>query len=186
MERPILMSTWSVGGIQSGLKTETRRIVKPQPKVGGRCIIQPTCKYGEVDDVLWVRETFAKLSDLDTTDPGTSAFADGGYYRADYTAGLWDDNGNEIKWRPSIFMPKDMCRIKLKVTGVHMELLHEIDRESMLAEGLFWNIPKTHRDKVPIWDLKRAWIKLWDELNKEKGFGWDTSPWVHVIKFEKL
>ncbi len=210
-ELPILMSTWSVGAILKGCKTETRRVLNPQPPEGyipivndmpsgghlafgkaGQDRFPKTAefvaknRYGRPLDVLYVRETWAKISDLDTTDPGTGAFADGCFYKADYTTGLWHDNGDDLKWRPSIHMPKELARIRLRVSEVKCERLQSITRESMVAEGLYWEIPKTHRSKVPIWDLQRSWINLWDGINAGRGMSWNTNPWVFVIKFEKL
>jgi len=210
-ELPILMSTWSVGGILSGYKTETRRPLNPQPPDGYIPLIDniassshisfgkagqtkmfktadfvAKCRYGRPMDTLYVRETWAKITDLDTTDPGTGAFADGCFYKADHPAGLWHDNGDDMKWRPSIHMPKELARIRLRVSEVNCERLQDITREGMLAEGLYWNIPKTHRSKLPIWDLQRSWIELWNDINAGRGMSWGTNPWVFVVKFEKL
>lgn len=80
-ERPILFSTEMVRAIQEGKKTQTRRLVKPQPEKGvhihiseatvlsgsnkttyifsnpnGTEIVQVQCPYGKVGDTLWVRE----------------------------------------------------------------------------------------------------------------------------------
>src|SRR5258708_176323 len=74
-ERPILFSAAMVNAIlrKDNAKTQTRRIVKPQPKGDGRIfvaypngqlcdetlfenIISP---YGQPGDHLWVRETFS-------------------------------------------------------------------------------------------------------------------------------
>jgi hypothetical protein len=87
-ERPILFAGEMVRAILSGAKTQTRRIIKPQPeqkpnggfrwgKIGGERIpngprfcsggsavsitdmIGGYCPYGQPGDRLWVRETFA-------------------------------------------------------------------------------------------------------------------------------
>lgn len=83
-ERPILFSAPMVRAILDGRKTQTRRIVKPQPdmtlkgepywNVGGLRTswigrTEPhwgnnplMCKYGSVGDRLWVRETWARVN----------------------------------------------------------------------------------------------------------------------------
>lgn len=85
-ERPILFSAPMVRAILDGRKTQTRRVVKPQPEsghdgepywhVGGyrawqfRGIADPlrmgtnnplVCPYGQPGDRLWVRETWAAV-----------------------------------------------------------------------------------------------------------------------------
>jgi hypothetical protein len=85
-ERPILFNTEMVRKILSGEKTQTRRIVKPQPQKNGGNVLSELlpyktpvgtwtwvlketgmsdgtsgkpCPYGDIGDFLWVRETFA-------------------------------------------------------------------------------------------------------------------------------
>lgn len=66
-ERPILFKGEMVRAILEGRKTQTRRVVKPQPdKDGGwkGCTsigdhnIDEFCPYGQLGDRLWVRETW--------------------------------------------------------------------------------------------------------------------------------
>jgi hypothetical protein len=81
MERPILMSTENVKAILEGRKTQSRRVIKPQPKFvpssecgsgkdqweyhpvywyaedGPGRLMNRCCPYGQVGDKLWVRET---------------------------------------------------------------------------------------------------------------------------------
>ena len=68
-ERPILFSGEMVRAILDGRKTQTRRIIKPQPhwinennsvahigkKVGN---VEYLCKYGQPGDRIWVRESY--------------------------------------------------------------------------------------------------------------------------------
>lgn len=75
-EHPILFSAPMVRAILAGRKTQTRRIVKPQPKVvhaihGDASITSEKifrsgdqrihCPYGQSGDMLWVRETHALI-----------------------------------------------------------------------------------------------------------------------------
>ena len=83
-ERPILFSAPMVRAILDGRKTQTRRIVKPQPtfiESSGRWKWEPTgavtasrewweymdslsnCPYGVIGDRLWVREAFDIVDD---------------------------------------------------------------------------------------------------------------------------
>lgn len=74
-ETPLMFSTDNVIRIVRGLKTQTRRVIKPQPFirkgvmrwVKGQIDINmddhsdlaiPFCPYGGVGDQIWVKETF--------------------------------------------------------------------------------------------------------------------------------
>jgi hypothetical protein len=75
-ERPIIFSTEMVQKILSDTKTQTRRVIKPQPhyfkssrfngeswefSVGGQYgYDMPICPFGQVGDRLWVREAWCK------------------------------------------------------------------------------------------------------------------------------
>ena len=70
-------------------------------------------------------------------------------------------------------MPKAAARIWLRVTGVRVERLQEIDDDGVVAEGL---------------QIGDPFDELWDSTIKKKDldrYGWDTNPWVWVIGFER-
>jgi hypothetical protein len=95
-ERPILFSTPMVRAILDGSKTQTRRVMKPQPELksvflGGReqtvpvwkdtagpdgWLMHNMCPYGKRGDRLWVRETWGVVSHT------------------------WDDGGDTVDWTP--------------------------------------------------------------------------------------
>lgn len=208
-ERPILFSGPMVRAILEGRKSQTRRIVKPQPPErwakheptadGERWAYQlPSldwhtvkCPYGKPGDRLWVRETFAYLDDLRTKDPGTGALADRAFFRADHATGLThDDNpAEDLKWRPSIFMPRNLSRITLQITNVRVERLQEITFSDIRAEGK--SCPQHDFDSgfcaSECAALRNEWATGWDKINgKRKGCDWNSNPWVWVVEFKKL
>jgi hypothetical protein len=156
-ERPILFSTEMVKAILDGKKTQTRRIVKDD---------LAACPYGEPGDILWVRETWAHLSDYQGTDPGTAAIASGYFYRQQTPDAV-------EKWRPSIFMPRKACRILLKVEDVRTERLQEITQDEARLEGI----------SQPPADCIAGFKTLWDGINGKRGYPWDSDPLVWVIEF---
>lgn len=70
----------------------------------------------EPGDRLWVRETWQDGKD-------------GGFvYRAQQPE-------EEMKWKPSIFMPKEAARVFLTVTAVRQETLGDLTEEEAKKEG---------------------------------------------------
>lgn len=192
--RPILFNAPMVRALLDGTKTQTRRVCKPQPiadqqfvggyyipeckRTGGAKIsvkapyVGNACPHGQVGDQLWVRETFLDLRgggiDHDDADP----------YRYRATLGKDLTKLLDLKWKPSIFMPRAASRITLEITGVRVERLQDISRGDCIAEGCpFPNIAKET-------DPKQWYRDLWESLN---GAGsWDLNPWVWVIEFKKV
>lgn len=124
--KPILFNTQMVRAILDGRKTCTRRIVKPQPTAhyGVQCIKPPY----QPGDILYVRETWSLRFD------GEKYF-----YRADKNTSREEKrllDYNDVKWRPSIHMPKEAARIWLKVTNVRVERLQDISGEDLIKEGI--------------------------------------------------
>jgi hypothetical protein len=177
MERPVLFKGEMVNAILSGKKTQTRRIVKPQPVAWSKSPgllewkflhlppegLIAECPYGIPGDTLWIRETFA------VHEIGESTHI---VYRADCGS-----DGDGAKWRPSIFMPRKHSRISLKITDVRVERLQDISEGDVMSEGI------EHDPNVPSW-LKFAF--LWNSINANRGYDWDSNPWVWVIEFEKI
>lgn len=153
-ERPILFSGAMVRAILEGKKTQTRRVVKPQPKLfNGRAGTEDCgwpinekgvlieCPYGTVGDRLWVRETwYEPLTNYNYTgdlkDHGSPSDPCYGY-RADakFLCGK-EINDCGISWKPSIYMPRKACRITLEIEGIRVERLQDISEYSAKAEGV--------------------------------------------------
>ena len=203
-ERPILFSGPMVRAILDGRKTQTRRVVKPQPEsvdldarkivayTGGGALLQENllCPFGGPRDRLWVRETWAPM--CRTADPHCWCADDPARqknhfveYRADTNdpyPGEWpaeDARGyaDAPKWRPSIHMPRWASRLTLEVTGVRVQRLQQITATDVQAEG--WR-SSTDDALVP------GFAQFWDSLNAARGYGWDANPWVWVVEFTVL
>ena len=197
---PIIFGTESVKAILEGRKTQTRRVIKPQPiNADYWTFHQDTpfngafypntdnalpkllkCPYGQVGDRLWVKETWVTNPIFPLTKLRGKEDLPYIIYKADKTQ--W----NDYKWRSSLFMPRWASRITLEITGLRVERLQEITEEDCLAEG----IPERgtifmHPTARGI-PLIHAYANLWDSLNAKRGYGWETNPWVWVIEFKIL
>ena len=209
-ERPIIMQADMVRAVLEGRKTQTRRVVKPQPQIGlqdywlweggkpledagygARYIhserhavvraMEQCCPYGRVGDRLWVREAWAHQRDA------TNCPDDGGVlYRA--TDPGWDDNATGLRWRPSIHMPRWASRITLEITDVRVQRVQEITHADIQAEGAL-PAARDWRKVKHVWGKaadRACFVRLWDSINDHRGYGWDSNPWVWAVTFRRV
>lgn len=198
-ERPILFSAPMVRAILEGRKTQTRRVMKPQPTIDGGWYQLPnyaasgersfksgapffgSCPYGKSyeNDLLWIRETHS-INDFRGADVPEGDRADCEIlYRAtdaNHVLNLEDDEG--LKWRPSIHMPRWASRITLEITDVRVERLQEISEADAIAEGVIHaancgNGPIYHPSDefvgTPTCNPIYAYGQLWERINGSKG-----------------
>ena len=193
--KPILFNTEMVRAILDGRKTCTRRLVKPQPK-SKLCYTfagsdSDTWGYpNRTAHEIWGEEfklpndiTEEELSKrwnppYHTDDMrGHTIY----YYKAD---GELRPKGWRGTWHPSIHMPKEAARIWLKVTDVRVERLQEITSEQICREGVEVEYPHVLNGE----EKRYAFSRLWDSTIKKSDldrYGWNASPWVWVIEFER-
>lgn len=199
-ERPILFSGAMVRAILEGRKTQTRRVVKPQPTSrGARSWDEPVCHLADSKFVvgrrLWVRETWqgplldSEEHEAQFREDGPDAFKKPGFcaYRATDTLDAVDSDGNDLGWRPSIHMPRWASRILLEVTGVRVERLNDISKADAIAEGAPPSHPSIDRVSAEYGhaDFSRSWYaQLWDQINGPGS--WDANPWVWVVEFKRV
>lgn len=164
-DRPILFSGPMVRALLEGRKTQTRRVLKPQPTetaglmanlvhVEGEPV--PRLAFGRVlttqrmpvavGDHLWVKETHAVVG---TVDPGWVLYRASGY-EAECARHGFDNYPSEdrVTWRPSIFMPRRLSRLTLEVTTVRVQRVREITAEDAVAEGID-AVPEAFHDDGP-------------------------------------
>lgn len=196
--RPILFSGPMVRAILAGKKTQTRRVLKVQPRMcepdaNGNVYavwsdkpwprVKPTmaellidirhrCPYGARGDTLWVRETWRPLG--------------------------------SFRWRPSIHMPRWASRLSLLIADVRVERLHDITDEDAVAEGIP-RIPDSElvchcgtdlighgcgdgHSFTPMPEHRYEFSKLWDEVcgTSATNSDWSSNPWVWAVSFERI
>src|SRR5690606_25026856 len=95
-------------------------------------------KY-KIGDVLWVRETWQKTTFLH---PLYDEY--GHIYKASENGRKWAESDEGWIWKPSIFMPKEACRLFLKVTNVRAERLQDITDADIVDEGISATVSSTN------------------------------------------
>lgn len=205
-EKPILFSDAMVNAILGNgrrhPKIHTRRVVTPQPTLPEQfccftawndswsthdsrdrdpvVVDEWVCPYGYAGTRLWVREcwttdharfypNFPLIYRADGDDPlqvqGPDPEHPGQVYSPEQKQ--W----YPFRWRPSIHMRREHSRITLEVERVWIEPLQDISEADAIAEGVA---------------DREAFRHLWNEINGERGFGWDVNPWVWVIEFKRI
>lgn len=211
-EHPILFSAPMVNAILEGRKTQTRRVIKPQPTFEGArsygdswawrdgtdwfsdvtterlvgrhgLLYAGRCPFGGQDDRLWVREHLIRPD------------GDMWLYAADRQPVMVErkDQGSMIVWAhhkekdycTSMFMPRWASRITLKLTGVRVERLQDISETDAEAEGAPLcgpDAPWIHGGRYAYY--RPAFFALWGSINgKNSGAAWADNPWVWVLEF---
>ncbi|WP_421439999.1 hypothetical protein [Agrobacterium tumefaciens] len=165
-DRPILFSAPMIRALLAGSKTQTRRVMKPQPRgtpwfwdgdevdpvpgwfdgyetgrepcgAATREVNDPIKLRIGVGDRLWVKETHAIV-------PRTAYRISEGVQQTLRTEDNHDaavyaaewDRSKPGRWRPSIHMPRWASRITLIVTDVRVERLQDISEADAIAEGI--------------------------------------------------
>ncbi|HHI0811420.1 TPA: hypothetical protein ACP4UQ_000703 [Escherichia coli] len=194
-ERGMIFNDGMVRAILDGRKTQTRRIMKVQPVLNGNFFevfgaawskgmtsvpavpghsLSTRCPFGVIGDRIWVRETWAEA--------GAGA-PDLTLYRANYPAHVPSHYENvppadEIRWTPSIHMPRWASRITLEITDVRVERLNSISEADAKAEG-------APTECCVIGDKHFFGFRsLWKSIYGDDS--WQANPWVWVIKFKRI
>lgn len=190
-ERPILFSAPMVRAILEGRKTQTRRIVSPQPPHlspvkaynrpnGTWCWTLETgmgdgtsngflCPYGFPGDRLWVRE---RINRTDALEPWSEYAADG----LPTVADAWPWKRNSL---PSIHCPRGLSRIDLEIVAIRVEKLNLISWSDAIAEG-----PRPCGWGRDDGGVQRNFATLWESINGPGS--WDSNPYVWVVEFRRI
>ncbi|HCN43718.1 MULTISPECIES: ASCH domain-containing protein [Proteus] len=190
-ERGIIFNAEMVKAILDGRKTQTRRIVKNVMLDNGIWLKKPTktrsgttthvldapkhnlCPLGKIGDRLYVREAFKA---------GVCTESTIAYKATHKPSDLEEGWYEEIKWTPSIHMPRRYSRITLEITNIRVERLNDISNDDAKSEGCWYGrgggVPDkalTPSDQFPT---------LWEEIYGDGS--WSSNPWVWVIEFKRI
>lgn len=196
-DHPILFSAPMIRANLAGIKTQTRRVSKPQPEerfweIFKRWPNQHHIVRWKPGDRLWVRE--AHQIDADGALPNWTAY--GVIYKADgVSLELPEPIQYEgkctlgLSWVSGRFMFRWASRMTLLVKTVRVERVQDITQTDAMAEGLTfdplggWSGNTTDNNLwMPAPEL--AYASLWNTIHKRDGpNGWDANPWVSVTEY---
>ena len=213
-DRPIINAA-SVRAILVGRKTQTRRILKPQPDFrGGRGDENDPESWGWEDeygdhvpvtgassrylpgDRLWVREAWRAWSEFDALPPRDIPPGVRVQYLADDPVSPWDS-----RYRHARFMPRWASRLTLLVKSVRVERVQDISEADAIAEGVAYECPQfgytpqdagLHMDHRICERRGGPHMPSHRELfanawNSIHGEGaWDRNDWVAAVEFDAV
>ncbi len=203
-ERPILLNAEMVRAVLNGSKTQTRRIMSPQPADDIRPHVFPnkeiqgwlsslkhehgpttahSCPFGQPGDRLWVREKTLCLS----TNNGKAHIR----YLADNAPRTVDIPSRLKPVTPGKCLSngcyREASRITLEITGVRVERLQANSEADAAAEGVPPAPEFTDTFLTPEGDYataKVAFQRLWESIYKPAS--WQANPWCWVIEFKRV
>lgn len=187
---------------QRGQKTQTRRVINPQPKWGPdgwgwnsrgwtilehdertfRALLVRACPYGQPRDRLGFLEGYQ------VTAPGDVEGEVSGYFLADSVSFLnvalsdaeytrWSMRKYPYRATPGRFMYHSLIRYKPQIVSVRVERVQDISHEDVLAEGGPFGFAASSDEDFS---------HLWDTINAKRGHPWIRNDWVWVIEFPKF
>lgn len=199
-DKPIIFSAPMVRALLDGRKTQTRRVLKPQPNMlnGGRPLNDGRGSYSieagwkhlpcTRGDRLWVREAFIghyayEVNEYPPRDWGNKPiwFPADGPVPDKFAGQFWH------RARPSTHMPRWASRLTLTVTDVRVQRLQEISEADAVAEGCEatgWRPTYGNPDNAGFEEsipAKDAFADLWSSLHGPGA--WEANPWVAAYSF---
>lgn len=200
-DRPILFSAPMVRAILEGRKTQTRRVLKPQPPEwvsrmyhegrngwlgtgdGHGILMSVPFAHG---DRLWVREAWRADKGYDAYPPREMSHWPV-FCVADGEPDPHDEVGENGRPRSPIHMPRWASRLTLIVEDVRVERLQDINLGDVYAEGCTTGKEDMDRGLLPQgWQGPWGEFRdLWDSLNGKRA-PWDSNPWVVALTFRAI
>lgn len=212
-ERPIIFNAEMVRAILKGRKTQTRRIMKPQPeacprgghwwpsnvfrtmlhveeelqngKGGWLCLAGDACPFGAVGDQLWVRESFFEHGHYEGGgyDPEDSLFV------SDKKV-LYPADGVKRppqRWREDFWRSRPSIHMPRWASRITLEITGvRVERLASISsdDARAEGYPAERAADGGNIDPWLWFRDLWDGIYPEQSF--KANPWVWVIEFKRV
>ena len=207
-ERPILFSGAMVRALLDGSKTQTRRIMKPQPEPTPPDYPGPAGHWWPSSAVQSMVHVEQELQNQHGSWGGFCAdccphgrVGDRLWVRETFLA--WrntvDNSFSHVaafkadryeleqgeRWQPSIHMPRAASRILLEIVSVRVERLQDISEADADAEGVLEWARGACAAGNPLGLTDVGYFSKLREQTYGPG-SWDANPWVWVIEFKRV
>ena len=174
-----------------GRKTQTRRIIKPQPVFFGN--VKYTVSQLSNGKII-VHDDYDEDNMLESLTPRYSVgemvylkepyhVDNDGFIYYNYAPHIVMDY-EPLKWQNKLFMPERAARYFIEITEVRVERLNEISDDDCIKEGIFEHHSFTWDDEHYYPSPREAYAALIDKING-KGT-WESNPYVFVYDFKFL
>jgi len=206
----ILFKPDMIKAIVEGRKTQTRRVIKPQPQKLGDLYKDPEMCYRQEGVVLVWQDGFAitksryQPNEIIYIKESANIYNDTCEWNIRYLS----DEANKLIYPPEEWIAKHYAdflipytgrtlpawaaRYFITITDVRAERLQEISRNDAIAEGI---IPMgrlmdsetwcaSFEDQEPTKHPEAAYGRLWNSINKPP-YDWKSNPWVWIYYFER-
>jgi len=176
-ERPIIFSSESIQAILDGRKTQTRRVIKPQPFKGAWNATSEHPSYGW----FWKRlyQNWEGEDDFFKRLVKQCPYGQVGLR-------LWVRRSKQGKF----IWKKAEAEIWLEITGLGVERLQVItlpdaEKEGFALAGYEQGCSACDTKNHSYYGGIIHFAEYWDSLNAKRGYGWEANPWVWVIEFKR-
>ena len=195
-KKSLVLGPYSVHALLHQDKTELRRPVKDlSPALEGVQALPADklkrllwrCPYGQENGRLYVREDWKPAPEPDGDNP-TSPYR----YRADTIL----DQPGPTDWLSAREMPRQAVRLRLQLTGVRVERLHQMSAVDAIAEGIgsgftlgpgwpdYQSLTNGEALRCDQPTPLASYATLWESLYGPNA--WITNPWVYALTFKVL
>ncbi len=213
-EHSLICSGESVRGILDGRKTQTRRVIKPQPVWAEKqpnslraagwkwetkkarlsawpdtnkffCELVQYCPYGKVGDRLGVKEGFQ------ITGYSQSTCRLKGTYLSNKKkfpfCKITKAEWNKWENRKHQFSKTSARFMYKSLTRIWLEITNiKVERVQDISLDDVYNEGIQYDDHCGRGHLRDKFKSLWDSLNTKRGYGWDKNPFVRVLEFKRI
>jgi hypothetical protein len=212
-ERPILFSGPMINALLNGTKTQTRRIIKPQPPSTHRIwnshgddelvfftdhptqgekgnVLHWVCPYGAPGDRLWVRETWRTIARFDDWSP--KQIEEGAHNAAVPADWIQVEYADRMRKNWAVHDPNQPGRLRPSIhmprwaSRITLEVVSvRVEQIQSIREedAIAEGICNHPDDPHPARDY---FMDLWDSINAKRGHGWESNPFVWCVAFRRL